>query len=445
MHKPFSLALEWTSVAPDTGVCVGEDCRAPLACEAVLVEHAFEAAEGRREKGRLGTLTYRFKTADVMSQNGTVYPRPVYEAAVMELSRRVEAGRVFGANDHPGARRGWELDVRLEDASTRIVAVEMLPEGGDADVQVVQHILDNPHGEQLASIIRSGGRPGLSQRGTARFEEALPDEATTYGAGEDDVVLVARRLRLLTYDNVSEPSFTGATDPSVTEARSMTITLADLKAKHPDLYTQVIEIGKAQAPSLEAQIATAIEDRKADLVAEATAPLTAKITELTDGNEKLTSALEAIKPVLVEHGIVNEQITDEAARTRVAALESEKSTLESTLAAEKQARETATTELAALKLASQATAATEAVRAQYKDSKHLDLILKHVEGEADAAKALESAKAKHDEIATIVAGVRPGTVNTNENPAGGAGDNANEDATKGQKAAGVLDFATSAL
>lgn len=288
--------------------------------------HAFTADEAKKNKGRLGRCTYEFESAGTLNRNRRIYPEAVFKVAVDGLRPEVDARRVLGRLDHPDPWDPDSLIVTVRDGAVLIQSVEMV---SDTRVRVVADVLDNPHGRQLISVIEAGGNPGISQRGWASWRDATDDERARYGIPKGQYVAVADTLRLITYDIVSSPGFNDADKPAVTEGKGAVdmsdlsnITLEQLKAGNPQIAQKLIAEGRAAASGeLEQRVAAAVEAKKPELVAEANKAAEAKVAEANAQREKAVKALEAMKPALVELGVVNEKITDAEAAGKIATLE----------------------------------------------------------------------------------------------------------------------------
>lgn len=368
------------------------------------VKPAMEAAKDPAKEGRLARLTYEFACRGTVGKNMRVYPTEVFDPAAKDLNARCQQGRILGRMDHPSEWSDEAFRVTTRDAAVICVSVECV---GDNKVRVVEDVLDNSHGRQLMSILAAGGNPGISQRGMALWESATREEKSRYGIPEDGPLEIARVLRLVTYDTVSNPGFDDASNPIVTEEaleEAPMKTVAEVKAGLPEVAAALILEGK-EAAKAEAKTAAsaAMEAEKPALIEAATKPLKDKVTELEATNLKLTGALEAVKPILAGAGIALETVADTEVAKRMGTMATELATTKAELATTKAANEAAQTELKTLKGKESARAITAKVEEKYGKSKFWPQIKSACEGETDETKALEKAAAKVGEINSMAA------------------------------------------
>jgi hypothetical protein len=360
-------------------------------------------AGGQKKKGRLGRLVFEFKTADTINGNRRIYPAEVFKLALAGLQERIGKNVVFGNLDHPSIWDPESLQIRLSDAAVKVVEAKMT---SDTDVKVICDILDNEHGRQLVSVLEANGNPGVSQRAVAKWREPTEAERERHKIPAEEYVRVAEVLRLITYDVVSEPGFLDADGAQVTEHRTgdSPMNKDELKAKYPHLYAEVVAEGRTAAEAeFDQRIESAIEERKPAIVEEAVKPVQDKLDEAEGVIAKFTQTLEGMKPVMVERGIVNEQITDADAAAKVATAEAKVATLETEKAALEEQNATLKKSADALEAQSKQRAALKAVSEQYAQHAQHDAIVTQVaaKGLTDTAKALEAAKAIADFIASL--------------------------------------------
>lgn len=377
--------------------------------EMFAVDCAFVDAEalGDGKKGRLGRLTWEFQTADTINRNRRLYPAAVCAIALEEFASRTKKNIVFGNLDHPSIFDMDSLIVRLSDAAVKIVEATL----DGTNVRVVADILDNEKGRQLASILKVEGNPGVSQRALARWRDPTDEEREKYGIPDDEFVDVAEALRLITYDVVSEPGFRDAEGATVTEHNDRGVNAMkpdELKAKHPELYDLIFKAGKAagvETVDVEAAVTTAIEARKPELIKEATEPLTTKITEIEAERQNAVESLTALKPLMVSLGIVNEQITDAEAATKVATAEARVTSLEGENKELKDKVAALEAKVAEAGRGTRIRAALEKVSAKYADHQAHDKIVTRTADLKieDEEKALEAAA----QIAAFIEDVNP--------------------------------------
>lgn len=355
-----------------------------------------DASEAKKRKGkRLGRLTYSFQTADRLNDNRRIYPSEVVKPAMDALAARVAKARVFGRLDHPGPFEEDSLRVTFRDAAVMVVEASM---PNDTDVKVVLDILDNEHGRQLRSVMDVGGNPGTSQRAVAIWRDPTDEERERFKIPENEFAVVADALRLITYDVVSEPGFDDADRAAVTEHKTAKgdsiMELADLQAKHPSLYQQVLLAGRTEAEAgFEARLTEAREAGKAEGVASANETVTTDLEGEKTKNAELIAVFESLKPKLVELGVVNEKITDAEAAGRIATLEAKVEKLETDLTAANEAKTAA--ENAANEAKSRVTAfeTLRKVSAQYAKHPHHNHILMQVDAKMKATPGMTEQQA----------------------------------------------------
>jgi hypothetical protein len=365
-----------------------------------------EASGGKKKRGRLGQMTYEFRTADVLNGNRRIYPSAIVKIAVTDLQQRIAKNVVFGNLDHPSMWDPESLIVKLSEACVKVVECRMTT---DTNVRVVLDILDNEHGEQLISVLNVGGNPGISQRGVVKWREANPAERELYKIPENTYAVVAEVLRLITYDVVSEPGFVDADEATITESKTAgedTMTLEELKQKHPGTYQLVIAEGRAAAlAEVNEKVAAGLAAQKPTIVAEAIDPLNKQIAELTAQRDESRKALEALKPAMVKLGLVNEQITDAQAAAKIVTLEGQIKELDGKLKTAQTELEAKANEAKVLKDEQSVAEALKHVSEAFKAHPAHNLILQQVAPKkiGNKEQALEAAKG----IATFIESVNP--------------------------------------
>lgn len=391
MDTPFVRAFETVATVKEDGVI-------EFFCERVdykTEDQLASESKGAKKAGRLGRLSWEFQMGDRLNQNRRIYPTNVCSMAMEVFAERIKRDMVFGRVDHPDEWSPNSDRVTLADAALKITDAK-IDAGGKATVTC--EILDNPFGQQLTSVLAVKGNPGVSQRALARFREANDVERARFQIPEGEFVRVAEALRLITYDAVSDPGFADAQNPTLehkaTSGDQSMKTLAELQAAHPSLYTEALNAGRALAITEAAgKIESAIEAKKPEIVAAAVKPVTEQLAAKTAENAELKKVLEAVKPALVKLGIVNEQVTDAQAATKIATSEAKVSTLEAELAKVNEQLKAREVEINAFKSQEAAVTALRTVAEQYKDHPHKNHILREVAAAniADTTKALESA------------------------------------------------------
>lgn len=378
------------------------------------IEHADEAA--RKKNGRLARLIYEIECIDTVGFNRRVYPREIFLEAAKRLQEEADIGQVWGRLDHPDSFLE-KPEVTVADAATRLVSVET-PDDRPKSCRVTLDVVDNRFGEQLISLFKVGGVPALSQRGFAIFEEATRAEKDRYGVPDSQHLVIARLLRLETYDSVAKPGFTQP-GPKVTEGKHMDV--QTLKAQHPKTAEQLVSEGRELAKKdLQKDIDAAVEAAKPGIVEAAIKPLKDDLDKVRKELKEATEALDAVKGTLAKAGLVKEQISDAEARKRVDALEGEKTDLTRKVSEATAKVTELQAKVEAYEKAGRIAEARAKVAERYASAKHKDMILKAVEGVDSVDKALSLAAAKEAEIATIAGSLGSKTEPHEADPNGGS-------------------------
>lgn len=143
--------------------------------------------------------------ADVLNQNGRIYPRHVLEREIRNYQKFIAENRALGECDHPDASV-----VNLKNVSHIIREASMDEKGV---VLGIVELLDTPSGKILQSLVESGVKLGISSRGVGSTKK------------QGDYQVVQDDFQLICWDMVSEPSTPGA----FMLPEGKTVTNADLK------------------------------------------------------------------------------------------------------------------------------------------------------------------------------------------------------------------------
>ncbi len=128
--------------------------------------------------------------ADVVNQNGRIYPAAILEREIRNYQKFIIENRALGECDHPE-----DSVVNLKNAS-HIVREAYLEKG---IVYGSVEILDKtPSGAILKGLIESGVKLGISSRGVGSTRK------------QGDYQVVQDDFQLICFDIVSEPSTSGA-------------------------------------------------------------------------------------------------------------------------------------------------------------------------------------------------------------------------------------------
>jgi hypothetical protein len=149
-----------------------------------------ETIRESREKNN-GKIIMRgiLQKANVLNQNGRVYPKEILDREVRNYQKFIKENRALGECDHPDSSV-----VNLKNASHIVREAYM---EGDVCYGVVE-LLDTPSGKILQSLVESGVTLGISSRGLGSTRS------------EGDYQVVQDDFQLICWDYVSEPSTPGA-------------------------------------------------------------------------------------------------------------------------------------------------------------------------------------------------------------------------------------------
>lgn len=152
----------------------------------VLLEKE-EGQERRRFKAT-------FQRADVVNENGRIYPKAVLEKAIEEFKSLVEEGRAVGTLEHPEDGK-----TKVSDISHKIVDIYMEEDG---TVVGVAECLNTTAGKELQALLEAGVKVGISSRGVGSVKVVEKDGRKVEEVQED--------FRLEAFDVVYSPSTPGA-------------------------------------------------------------------------------------------------------------------------------------------------------------------------------------------------------------------------------------------
>ncbi len=128
---------------------------------------------------------------DTKNQNGRVYPQPILEREVKKYTDNfINQKAAYGELDHPETPT-----IRLKEVSHIIPRVHWSGNKLLGDINV----LDTPNGRIAESILRAGGRIGVSSRALGSTKKVQNDIGEEYDKVEED-------LELCGWDLVSNPS-----------------------------------------------------------------------------------------------------------------------------------------------------------------------------------------------------------------------------------------------
>jgi len=149
-----------------------------------------EVQKNIKENGKL-VVTGVIQRADVLNQNGRIYPRDVLETQLENYRRLVQDRRAVGELDHAD-----DPVVNLKNVSHVITDVWMEDDGTvKGRVEVLE---DLPMGKILGSLIKNNIKVGISSRALGSVNEEATGDIV-----QDDLFFIC-------WDFVSEPSTPGA-------------------------------------------------------------------------------------------------------------------------------------------------------------------------------------------------------------------------------------------
>jgi hypothetical protein len=168
------------------------------------VKEIIQEINGRER--RVLQLEGRFGMMEEINRNKRIYPRPVLEREVKKVTKDKIHGEgiLIGELEHPVVSKdeanamGRVQRIAYERAA---IGIKDLRISGNEILGRCEILEDaNDCGRSVASIVRAGGKPGISSRGFGSSPSAN-------SRGE---LVVAEDYNLVTFDIVSDPSTYGA-------------------------------------------------------------------------------------------------------------------------------------------------------------------------------------------------------------------------------------------
>ena len=135
-----------------------------------------------------------FQRADVINENGRIYPRRVLEKAVEEFKELIKEGRAVGTLEHPEDGK-----TKVSDISHKIVDIYMEEDG---TVVGIAECLNTSAGKELQALLEAGVKLGVSSRGVGSVKIVEKDGRKVEEVQDD--------FRLEAFDIVYSPSTPGA-------------------------------------------------------------------------------------------------------------------------------------------------------------------------------------------------------------------------------------------
>lgn len=157
-----------------------------------LNDFSYDYEEVKKNKDTGGPLivTGVLQRADVLNQNGRIYPRDVLEPQIEAYKVLVRERRALGELDHDD-----QPVVNLKNVSHVVTDIWMETDG---TVKGKVEVLSTPMGNILESLIRSNIKVGISSRALGSVSEQREGDIV-----KDDLFFIC-------FDMVAEPSTTGA-------------------------------------------------------------------------------------------------------------------------------------------------------------------------------------------------------------------------------------------
>lgn len=210
------------------------------------------------EGGEGGKVRVRgeFARANVPTENKRVYERNLWEREIGRLTRSVGDRKVLGELDHPADGR-----TQLSRVSHIITGLDL-----DSDSGVVvgeAEILDTDRGRNLAALLKSGARIGVSSRGYGSTK-----------ANDKGEEVVQDDYRLLTFDFVAEPADSTAYPEVFFEGKEVVempgslkeATVESLQTERPDLTEAISAKAVASAKAdFAKELVEAVEKAKSEI------------------------------------------------------------------------------------------------------------------------------------------------------------------------------------
>lgn len=255
----------------------------------ILTEEVGEAVNPYK----LLTIRGTASRGGVVNKNQRMYPTPVLAKATEMAQAAIRKGKLLGEVDHPDEAGS------LENAAIKYTKLWM---EGDT-VLFEGEVLATKRGEHLALLLRSGVGVGISTRGYGSVRPIDGPNGTFYEVQPD--------YELKGIDCVLEESNEFgkvANFESLEGGKEMELTLEMLQNDYPELYKQVEAVvaeqtAKGMKESLEKEfeqkVAQALEDKKADFIAEAKNDVM-ESEEVKQLKAIVEAVLTAVKPLIPE-------------------------------------------------------------------------------------------------------------------------------------------------
>lgn len=182
----------------------------------------FEYKRLDEANGKRGPFIMRgiLQKADVLNQNGRIYPRSVLEQEIANYQKFIVENRALGELDHPDSSV-----VELKNASHIVREATM---DKDGVVWGAIEVLTTPAGQILRSLVESGVTIGISSRGVGSTKN------------EGGRTIVQDDFQLICWDIVSEPS----TPNAFVMKEGRDVTAAELRQLREERFTKDVRIDR---------------------------------------------------------------------------------------------------------------------------------------------------------------------------------------------------------
>lgn len=260
--------------------------------------HLRFVTESEGASGGLPRIEGVFAQGGILNRNRRIYPTEVYKEWVEQVQPLLKRGAFTGELDHPGFAQG-----SLERTAIRFTRMYM-----DGDLGKFEGVVLNTEaGKNLLALSEGGVEIGMSTRAVApvKYEEREDGEVeviqlggTFYGL--DAVKVPSNPAGLAKIQESLQEAF----EAEVEAEEETTMTLEELKAKHPELYAQVVT---------EAQ--TELKSKLSDVEAQLTAEKEAKVAAdaaVVAADEKAAAAdakVAKVEESLKAAGLLSDTVT----------------------------------------------------------------------------------------------------------------------------------------
>lgn len=178
-----------------------------------------QLSEQVRSDGKL-ILRGIIQKADVVNQNGRIYPRMVLEKEIANYQKFINENRALGELDHP---QGSVVELKNVSHIIREATMDR-----DGVVRGAVEVLPTPMGNILKGLVEAGVTIGISSRGVGSTKN------------EGGRTIVQDDFQLICFDVVSEPSTANAF--IMKEGR--VISQTDLQAMRNDHFDRDVRIDR---------------------------------------------------------------------------------------------------------------------------------------------------------------------------------------------------------